>query len=106
MTSEIQQLVTDITAAERKLKSLQAQLEARRRDCRHTWGSVIYDPIVKEAYTIPGDPPGTMGVDWRGPCHVPREEKPRWRRECSTCGDVEYTFDTKEKVEKIPVFLR
>jgi hypothetical protein len=106
MNPDIRKLLDDIFVAERKYKALQSQLEAFRRDCRHKWGSVVYDPIVTQAYTIPGDPPGTMGVDWRGPCHVPRSEKARWKRECSECGDVEYTFDTKDKVERIPVFYR
>jgi hypothetical protein len=106
MNPDIRKLQDELFVAERKQKGLQAQLEAARRDCRHTWGAVIYDPIVTPAYTIAGDPPGTMGVDWQGPCYVPRQERARWKRECSECGFVEYTFDTKDKVDKIPVFYR
>lgn len=45
-----------------------------------------------------------MGVDWRGPCYVPRSEEPRWKRQCLECGVVEYTEDVKEKIEKLPAW--
>jgi hypothetical protein len=106
MHPDIRKLQDELFVAERKHTSLKAQLDARRRDCRHAWSKLVYDPIITPAYDIPGDAPGTMGVDYRGPCHVPRSEKARWKRECSECGDVEFTFEAQDKVEKIPVFRR
>lgn len=104
MKPDVRKLLDDIFVAERKYSGLKTQLEAQRRVCQHKWGAVVYDPIVTQAYTLPGDPPGTMGVDRQLPCYVPRREEARWKRECSECGEVEYTFNTQDKVEKIPVF--
>jgi hypothetical protein len=79
-------------------------LRQYEQDCSHNFTEPIYDPIYHKAYTIPGDPPGTMGVDWRGPCHVPAETIDRWRRECQKCGLVECTQEVDEQkiIKKVP----
>jgi hypothetical protein len=77
-----------------ELANAKGQLNALQEACRHrghVWGQVQYVPEHHPAYTIPGDPPGTMGVDRRGPCDVPSKTIPRWTRECSDCGLVQTT---------------
>jgi hypothetical protein len=96
---------------QRDIEDLEAQLQRKReeadrlmRTCPHTWGDAVYDPIIREAYTVPGDPPGTMGVDWRGPSYVPRQETKRWKRICSKCGTVQYTQRCTQKATDVPTF--
>jgi hypothetical protein len=76
------------------------QLKIYESTCNHNWGETVYSPIYHEAYTVPGDPPGTMGVDWRGPVYVPAQTEERWKRECNNCGKVEYTEGELETVTK------
>lgn len=92
--ARIDQLTKDLEAA-----------RAEQRACRHDWTIPVYDPVHTEAYTIPGDEPGTMGVDWRGPCHVPAETTPRWTRTCKACGLTDETQQSRAKVTvNEPVF--
>lgn len=74
-----------------ELESVRAAIQSKEVRCQHDWTNPVYDPIRHEAYTSPGDPPGTMGVDWRGPVHVPASTEKRWKRECRKCGKVEFT---------------
>lgn len=76
---------------EEQARSLREQADRIKRDCDHKWGPVEYTPDYQEAYTIPGDPPGTMGVDWQGPVYVPAKTTPKWSRRCLTCGCVQTT---------------
>ncbi len=94
-------------ANEARLKVKQAQKELERasacvdmleRECTHKWGEIRYTPIYHKAYTIPGDEPGTMGVDFRGPCYVPSETIKQWSRTCDKCGRTEQTSRTKSKM--------
>jgi hypothetical protein len=101
---EVDAIREEIKRTEKKLSDKQRVLAEIERGCHHDWGNVVPDHIYHEAYTCPGDPPGTMGVDWRGPVHVPSRTEHRWKRTCRLCGKVEYTSRTKDKVEKIPVF--
>ena len=96
MKSEIDTLHRETEAAERKAKALREQLDAARRACRHSWTEVKYVPEHHEGHTIPGDPPGTMGVDWRGPCYVPATTTRRWERTCTACGLTQRTEATKK----------
>lgn len=104
--------------------TLQAQIDSLRRQiqdleiqqarCPHDWGDIEYTPTVTEAYSA---------RSWHGPgplrshpmVSVPRQERPRWRRVCATCGLVEHTERTKEvqrrgtvpgttASEKVPTF--
>jgi hypothetical protein len=105
---------SDITRAlrlERLAEQCQRDLDAVKQDihrmqaqCDHNWSDPVYDPIVTGGYTSPGDPIGTMGVDWRGPRYVPRSEPPRWTRACSKCRKMEVTCATTESVTRMPKF--
>lgn len=94
-----------------QLERLEAQVEEKKRkiratedDCIHRWSPTQPAHIYHKAYTIPGDPPGTMGIDWRGPCHVPARTEKRWKRTCNSCGKVEFTTNTKDTVVSEPEF--
>jgi len=99
-----QEIQREIDELSQQLKANHAKLSQIQFTCRHEWGTVVYDPEVREAYTDPGDPPGTMGIDWRGPFHYPRQETPRWKRTCAKCGKTEITTRTDEKVTTSPRF--
>lgn len=97
-------LRTEINDLERALAAKRGELANTERVCRHDWGPTEPDHIYHEAYTIPGDEPGTCGVDWRGPCYVPAKTDYRWKRVCRTCGKVEHTTATDEHVTRTPRF--
>ncbi len=65
-------------------------LERAYTQCKHDWNTVPAH-VYHKGYTIEGDAPGTMGVDWRGPYHVPARTEKRWKRTCRTCGKEEFT---------------
>ena len=90
----IKKLKADLEAAKRKLDRVE-------RDCGHegNWGKEEYTPEHRSGYTIPGDAPGTMGVDRRGPTHVPAETIKRWERKCSQCGKVQVTDSVNKATE-------
>jgi hypothetical protein len=97
---DTKQLRKDITAAEAQLASLKERLAGVVRACKlqgHQWGPVKYEPIEHKAYRIPGDPPGTMGVDWRGPMDVPASTEKQWSRTCQRCDEKETTKRTKKQ---------
>lgn len=102
MKQEAKKLREIVEKAEEDLRQAQSNLRNLIQNCQHQYGETIYDPIYTPAYTIPGDKPGTMGVDWRGPVHVPAKTEDRWRRECESCGIVEYTTQTKQNVREEP----
>lgn len=102
--NEAEKLRREIADADRRAQELKNRLAATERDCAHNWSKPVYNPIVQEAYTDPGDPPGTMGIDWRGPCYVPRKETKRWTRTCSKCGKVEHTQSVNTQTTEIPRF--
>lgn len=62
--------------------------------CQHNW-SVQYTPVVTPARTIPGDPPGTMGVDRQFPVFVPEKTDKVWTRTCTKCGCSQKTNRTQ-----------
>lgn len=101
---EVRQLEREVEEAERVKVGAENRIKYLQRQCVHDWGEVMYDQVVREAFTSPGDPPGTMGIDWRGPTYHPREERRRWKRVCRKCGLMEYTERTQEKVEHTPLF--
>ncbi len=88
-------------AANRKAKEL-AQAEAA---CPHDWDT-RYDPIHHKGYTVPGDPPGTMGVDWQPSRYIPAHDVDRWIRICKRCGKIEETRRSQGEapVKKTPLF--
>jgi len=87
-----------------ELQHLKLQLVEAIRDCPHKWTAPIAVHIYHKGYTIPGDPPGTMGVDWRGSCYVEPKTEKRWKRTCTVCGHIEYTFNVEQRVEEVPKF--
>ena len=93
-----------VMAAERELQAARWFLDAVESDCNHDWSDPVYTPDVWEAYTTDGDPPGTLGIDWRGPVHVPRQETPKWTRTCRGCGKTEATTRTTERITATPKF--
>lgn len=84
----------DAEEAEKRAKDLLSQLQQQIRQCKHVWTDGKYDPIIHPGGYSPGDPVGTMGVDWRGPSSWPERREPRWSRECTICGTKEYTTKT------------
>ncbi len=103
METEARKLRDLVERTKQELERAQKELSHYETDCQHEFVET-YDPIHHEGHTLPGDPPGTMGVDWRGPVYVPPETIDRWRRECRRCGLVEYTkyFKEEQTVKKIP----
>lgn len=102
MKQEYKTLREKLAEMEKQVTDARRILKFLEKNCKHNYGPTLYAPIITDTYTIPGDAPGTMGVDWRGPVYVPREERPRWKRECLECGLVEYTQEVKEKIERTP----
>lgn len=98
--TEVGNLTEMIDRLKRELDSATGRLNRIRATCPHRWSEPIYEPIYQAAYTIPGDPPGTMGVDWRGPVYVPAKTTPQWVRQCQNCLLVEKTQRATDKVEK------
>lgn len=88
-----------------ELTKVAAEIEAIRRNCSHSWGVAEYIPRRIEGYTIRGDPPGTMGVDWCGPTYVEPQTLRRWRRVCSKCLLEQITCRKKlRSLEEMPDF--
>ncbi|MBI4918712.1 hypothetical protein HY837_02190 [archaeon] len=102
MKSEIKQLRDKFERSKKEFDSTKEDLERVVNSCKHQFGKTIPDHIHYPAYTIPGDPPGTMGVDRRGPCYVDAKTEKRWKRICDVCGKVEYTSTVKQKIEELP----
>jgi len=98
LRAQIAQQKSDLAAAESHLAHLERQ--CGHRNCTPT----VYDPIVKEGFQFHGDPEGTCGIDRRLPAWIPREETPRWRRECKDCGLIQYTFNCETETKQKPIF--
>lgn len=99
-----EELRRKITELQKELRESELALDRSERSCTHDWSTPEYTPERREAYTIPGDPPGTMGVDWRGPCYVPAETIQKWTRRCRKCNKRETTTRTEDKITKVPKF--
>ena len=103
-------LIDDISLKEERLQQAKRSLQQADEQCnggRHNWSHAKRDDKYTASYTIAGDPPGTMGVDWRGPCHVPAKTEKRWRRACKDCGKIEHTSrvdSAKQQVIESPSF--
>ena len=94
---ELDKMERDIAARAESLDRDREKLRSARAACSHRWGDTRYIPDHREAHVIPGDPPGTMGVDWRGPAHVQAKTIKKWTRQCESCGLVQTTTRTKEE---------
>jgi hypothetical protein len=104
MDANIDNMRSAVADLREKLLRAENKLNDAIHSCRHDWSSVVADHIYHPSYTIPGDPPGTMGIDWRGPTYVDAKTEKRWKRTCKTCGLVEYTSKVKEQVTEHPAF--
>jgi len=93
-----------IKRLEMELEVAKSRLSKIESECNHDWGETSYTPEYKKAYTIPGDPPGTMGVDWRGPVHVPAETIKKWTRICKRCGKKDVTDRIKKREADEPAW--
>ena len=101
---KVSTLQANIETLEAEIRRLKAQKADEIRKCMHVWTVPMSDHIYTEGYTIPGDPPGTCGVDWRGPVYVDAKTEKRWRRKCTVCGHVEYTSRVEQHIEEVPKF--
>lgn len=91
------ELRDEIAYLEKSLESKKRQLAEMYTKCTHAWGEVKYNPILIQGFTVPGDPVGTMGVDWRGPCHVESRTERLWERVCKKCELKQTTSRTEKK---------
>lgn len=87
-----------------KLARAEADLNTAIRACKHKWSPVEAAHIYHPGYKIEGDPVGTMGIDWRGPCYVESRTEKRWKRTCEHCGEIQYTSETTKHVTEEPKF--
>lgn len=94
----------EIEELERRLKAKRDALTHAERICQHQWSEPQPDHIYREGYTDPGDTPGTMGVDFRGPCYIPPQTTKRWKRTCALCGKIEHTSQVTKIVTERPTF--
>lgn len=94
------QMREDIKALERQLVTKKNDLYYAESCCIHKWGDPKDDHIVTPAYRIPEEK-GSSYDSYRSELYVPAKTTKQWRRECSTCGKVEYTTNVIEEVKKI-----
>ncbi len=98
-----------IETTKNRLKELEGRLRRIEENCnggRHNWGEVKNESYYEAGYTIPGDEPGTMGSDFRGPTYVSGGTRPKYTRTCKNCGKVQTTTREEEvkTVRKEPRF--
>lgn len=94
---------SEIVSYKKHLLRLESELANLQSDCTHEW-QVSADDIVRAAYTDPGDAPGTMGVDFRGPMYVPEQRTKRWKRYCPLCDKTEHTTISIKSAVETPAF--
>ena len=94
----------ELERAQNKLNKATRHLEDTQNSCHHQWGETLDASVYHPGYTIPGDPPGTMGIDWRGPCHVESRTDKKWKRVCKLCGKEETTTQINKIVTETPRF--
>lgn len=101
--ARIEKLRQDLQRHKEAIVEIERALESEF-NCKHKWSPAVRDDLVTPAFHLAGDPPGTMGVDRQLPCDVPEERVIRWRRQCETCGSVEYTERFVEHIDRKPAF--
>ena len=90
-------LRAELASRRQELTQLEKALQTAEQHCQHNWTPSQYTPIEHKSYTIPGDAPGTMGIDWQGPTYVPARTENQWSRTCLNCGRTETTKTTVEQ---------
>ena len=104
MEDKAKKLREQVETSAQEFENAKKNLTNYVNSCEHEFDEVVYDPIHTPAYTCPGDPPGTMGSDWRGPTHVSAHTEKRWKRTCQTCGEEQYTTKTNKSYKENPDF--
>lgn len=104
--AERERLENQIMRQQQEQQLLVAKLAALDAACGHVWTEPVFDPIYHPGYTIAGDAPGTMGVDYRGPMSVGSRTENRWKRTCSRCGKTEHTTNARSEqiTKELPVW--
>jgi hypothetical protein len=97
LQSRMKALHEEINSRQKELGDTQHRISCIQRSCSHQYDAVKYDPEIRKGGYFPGDAPGTMGVDWRGPMSIPDQTIPRWSRTCKICGKVEYKLEDPNK---------
>jgi hypothetical protein len=98
---ELEQIFSNFKA---DLANAKADLAKAIRNCKHEWSTPAANHIRTDGYTIPGDPPDTMGVDRRQDFYVEPKITKRWTRVCALCGEIQHTGNTQKQVTEIPAF--
>lgn len=93
-----------LNLAQQELEKITRQLDHIQLHCSHVWCEPVKMSKTIPGYEIPGDHPGTMGIDWRNPVYVPSETKVWYERTCQICGKIETTTQTKPTGDVTPVF--
>ncbi len=104
--ARVRRLVEEIEGLEYyadQLARKKQALEKIRLECDHDWSPTECKSKHHPAYTIPGDPQGTMGSDHRGLTHVDAKTEVWWTRTCLKCGEEEGTTKSKPTGSE-PVF--
>ncbi len=91
----------ELNDSQRRVNLAMENLRNYQSKCQHRFKE-SYDPIIHPAGYSQGDAPGTMGVDWQGPCSWPETREDRWKRECFECGLTQYTQNVEKEVMKKP----
>lgn len=91
-----QRMSEQIQALEDQKRANDGRIAELERQCSHDWEEK-YTPVHHPGHHSPGDPPGTMGVDWRPPMDFPPSTEPKWTRTCKRCGRVETTTRTRQE---------
>lgn len=104
MTPEIAKLRSNVDDIEQKLNEARQKLNFIVRQCHHEWGPITDCSEYKPGYTIPGDTPGTCGVDYRGPISVGSTTVKKWSRTCKICGHVDFTSNVDVVTTNVPKF--
>lgn len=95
LKSELVRLEQQVAPLNVMIITIKSQIGHIQTRCQHRWGETKYTPEHTTAYTTPGDTPGTMGVDFRGPVQVPSRTTDLWTRVCEICGKTAVTNQSK-----------
>jgi len=104
MNPNVKTLRDNVERLKAELNSAEDRLKYAVRTCVHKWSNPMDASVIIPGGYDPGDPPGTMGIDWRGPSYYPEQRKQRWRRVCSECGYEQFTTETTQQVTHTPKF--
>jgi len=81
LRKEIEDMERDLVNKKRELYNIESR-------CVHNWGKRETKEIHLPGMSFPGDEPGTMGVDFRGPTYVPARTITESTMKCLICGKV------------------